>query len=172
MRIGAAGPPEERFSAVYAVLRRLAHQQLRRRGPSTLDPTALVHEAWMRLAQKTAFESRGHFLALAATAMRQILVDHARRRKAEKRGSDAVFVTSGLEETPVDANVELVLGVHAALAKLEALDARLARVLEWRFFGGLSEVEIADALEVDKRTVRRVFRKARAFVLVELGEQP
>ncbi len=126
----------------------------------------------MRLARKTAFESRGHFLAFAATAMRQILVDHARRRKAEKRGSGAIFVTTGLDETPVDANVELVLGVHAALAKLEALDARLARVLEWRFFGGLSEAEIADALEVDKRTVRRVFRKARAFVLVELGEQP
>lgn len=170
MGIGAAASQGETFSAVYVVLRQLANQQLRRGGRGTLDTTALVHEAWMRLAQKTAFESRGHFLAVAATAMRQILVDHARRRKAGKRGGGVVFVTSGLEQAPVEANVDLILGVHAALAKLEALDARLARVLEWRFFAGLDEAEIASALEVDERTVRRAFRKARAFVLAELGE--
>ncbi len=172
MSSGGVASPGESFSAVYAVLRRLATQQLRRRGPGTLETTSLVHEAWMRLAQKTHFESRGHFLAVAATAMRQILVDHARKRQAEKRGGGAVFVTSGLGEAKVEANVELVLGVHAALSKLEALDARLARILEWRFFAGLDEEEIAKALDVDVRTVRRGFRKARAFVLADFSELP
>ena len=172
MPTGTAASREESFSAVYAVLRRLATQQLRRGAPGTLETTALVHEAWMRLAKKERFESRSHFLAVAATAMRQILVDHARRRHAEKRGRGAVFVTSGLGNVAVEANADRVLGVHAALEKLEAVDPRLARVIEWRFFGGLEEVEIAEAMGVDVRTVRRAFRKARAFVLAELGEPP
>ncbi|HTS81697.1 MAG TPA: ECF-type sigma factor [Myxococcaceae bacterium] len=163
---------EESFSAVYVVLRKLAAAQLRRGAPGTLHTTALVHEAWMRLAKRDRFESRGHFLAVAATAMRQILVDHARRRRAEKRGGGAVFLTSSFGDVPVAANADRVVGVHAALEKLEAVDPRLARVIEWRFFGGLEEVEIAAAMGVDVRTVRRAFRKARAFVLAELGDPP
>jgi RNA polymerase sigma factor (TIGR02999 family) len=160
---------EETFTGVYRVLRRLAEGQLRRKGPQTLGPTALVHEAWLRLGPgQREFESRGHFLAVATTAMRQILVDHARRRHAQKRGGPAAILVSGLskigsEQDPVD-----ILAVDAALTKLALLGERMARVVEWRFFGGLEEAEIAEALGVDVRTVRRDWQKARAFILGEL----
>ncbi len=156
---------------VYRVLRRLANRQLQRGRRATLDTTALVHEAWIRLeAGGGEFESRGHFLAIAATAMRQILVDHARRRRARKRGGDMVVVADALSGASVTTDIDMLLSVHDALTKLEALDERLARVVEWRYFAGLEETEIASALEVDVRTVRRAFRKARAFILAELGE--
>jgi len=158
------------FDEVYAVLRRLATRQLRRRAGNTLDTTALVHEAWIKVQGAQSFESRGHFLAVAATAMRQILVDHARRRRSHKRGGDVVHVASALSGVPGEiADLDLVLAVDAALTKLAGWDARLAQVVEWRFFAGLEEAEIAAALEVDVRTVRRQFRKARAFILGELA---
>ncbi|HEY8073246.1 MAG TPA: ECF-type sigma factor [Labilithrix sp.] len=160
---------DESFSAVYVILRRLASRQLRSRG-ATLDTTALVHEAWLKLdAAGGAFESRAHYLAVAATAMRQIVVDHARRRLAQKRGGDALVTASisrvGDARAP---KLDELLAIDAALAKLEAVDARLVRVVELRFFAGLEETEIAEALAVDVRTVRRDWRKARAFILVEL----
>ncbi len=158
------------FGTVYGVLRGLASRQLRRRGGQTLNTTALVHEAWIKLsAGGREFENRGHFLAVAATAMRQILVDHARRKRAAKRGGAARVTSSGLSDAGVVSNMEELLAVDAALEKLEARDARLARVVEWRFFAGLEEAEIAAALDVDVRTVRRDWRKARAFILAELG---
>jgi RNA polymerase sigma factor (TIGR02999 family) len=158
---------EDTFTAVYRVLRRLANRQLRNRAGQTLGTTALVHEAWLKLAPDHApFESRAHFLAVAAIAMRQILVDHARKRMAGKRGGAAP--TTGLSNVGVASNVEEILAVDAALTKLAGLDERLARVVEWRFFAGLEETEIAGALGVDVRTVRRDWRKARAFILNEL----
>jgi RNA polymerase sigma factor (TIGR02999 family) len=158
----------ESFDAVYRVLHRLAGKQIRRGARATLDTTGLVHEAWMKVSSDTkTFESRAHFLAVAATAMRQILVDHARRRNAQKRGG-ALSVTS-LSNLGVPSNVEDVLAIDRALTKLAELDERLARVVEWRFFAGLEETEIAEALDVDVRTVRRDWRKARAFILNELG---
>ncbi len=159
------------FAEVYAVLRRLATRQLRRRAGNTLDTTALVHEAWIKLqGAQGSFESRGHFLAVAATAMRQIVVDHARRRRSHKRGGGVVHVASALSDVPGKVgDLDLVLAVDSALTKLAVWDARLAQVVEWRFFAGLEEAEIAVALEVDVRTVRRQFRKARAFILGELA---
>ena len=168
-RTGDADSSSETFSAVYGALRVLAHRHLRKNGGNTLNTTALVHEAWIKLVRGEAgFESRMHFFAVAATAMRQIIVDHARRRHASKRGGDQRVTASGLSNVGVDSNVEELIAVDAALTKLEALDARLARVVEWRFFAGLEEAEIARELGVDVRTVRRDWRKARAFILGEL----
>ena len=159
---------EQLDTDVYAVLRGLAARQLKRSGGHTLDATGLVHEAWLKL-RKGTFENRGHYLAVAATAMRQIVVDHARRRHSQKRGGDVVRVASAISQVAATDDMELVVEVDAALTKLAAFDARLARVVEWRFFGGLEEIEIADALGVDVRTVRRDFRKARAFIVSELA---
>lgn len=168
-RSGDGDSSRETFTAVYAALRALAHRHLRKNGGNTLNTTALVHEAWLKLVRgESDFESRAHFFAVAATAMRQIIVDHARRRHASKRGGHARVTSSGLSNVGVDSNIEELLAVDAALTKLEALDARLARVVEWRFFAGLEEAEIARALDVDVRTVRRDWRKARAFILGEL----
>ena len=156
--------------AVYDMLRALAHRQLRKSGGNTLNTTALVHEAWLKLMHgESDFENRAHFFAVAATAMRQILVDHARRRHAQKRGGAAPAAESALANVGAESNVDELLAIDAILTKLEALDERLARVVEWRFFGGLDEAEIARALDVDVRTVRRDWRKARAFILGELG---
>jgi RNA polymerase sigma factor (TIGR02999 family) len=160
------------FAAVYSELRRLAHRQLARDTPGvTLSTTALVHEVYVKLAGGQLVGLRGseHFLALAARAMRQILVDHARARRSEKRGGG--FVLTQLEEgsVAVDGLGEELLAVDAALGRLEALDPRLARLVEWRFFAGLSEAEIATALGRTERTVRRDWRKARAFLFRELG---
>ena len=172
--MGSASPNrDESFEAVYRVLHRLAGRQIRRGARGTLDTTGLVHEAWLKLeGGDKGFESRAHYLAVAATAMRQILVDHARRRNAKKRGDGTPASASALSGVGAPSNALELLAIDRALTKLEALDARLARVVEWRFFAGLDEAEIADALDVDVRTVRRDWRKARAFVLNELGASP
>jgi RNA polymerase sigma factor (TIGR02999 family) len=168
-RAGDETSAQETFSTVYDALRVLAHRQLVKSGGNTLNTTALVHEAWIRLVPgKPEFESRAHFFAVAATAMRQIVVDHARKRRAQKRGGGAP--ATGLSEVGVETNVEELLAIDAALTKLAELDERLARVVEWRFFAGFEEAEIARALDLDVRTVRRDWRKARAFILNELGQ--
>jgi RNA polymerase sigma factor (TIGR02999 family) len=170
MRLSLGMTEAESFDAVYRVLHRLAGKQMRRGGRATLDTTGLVHEAWMKVSSEPReFESHEHFLAVAATAMRQILVDHARRRNARKRGAGLVSVTS-LSNLGMPSNIEDVLAIDRALTRLAALDERLTRIVEWRFFAGLDEAEIAEALDVDVRTVRRDWRKARAFILNELGE--
>lgn len=162
--------PSGRFAAVYDALRAIAHRHLNRNGGNTLNTTALVHEAWLKLSQgEAAFESRGHFIAVAATAMRQIVIDHARRRNAQKRGP-GLASASLLDNVGQESHVEELLAIDEILTRLTALDERLARVVEWRFFAGLDEEEIAQALEVDVRTVRRDWRKARAFIVSELGK--
>ncbi|HEX8790969.1 MAG TPA: ECF-type sigma factor [Polyangiaceae bacterium] len=159
-------------AAVYEVLHDLAHRQLRRSSSPTLNTTALVHEAWMKLERGAGdgFESRSHFLAVAAMAMRQVIVDYGRRRRAQRRGGGHAPVTeSALARVGVDANVEELLAIDAALDKLAALDGRLAKVVEFRLFAGLEEEEIAEVLGVNVRTVRRDWRKARAFLLSEIA---
>ncbi len=168
---GDAAGADEAFSAVYDTLRALAHRHLERSGGNTLHTTALVHEAWLKLVHGAPdFQGRAHFYAVAATAMRQILVDHARRRHAQKRGP-LPATGSALDAVGQESNVEELLAIDAILTRLAALDERLARVVEWRFFAGFAEDEIARALDVDVRTVRRDWRKARAFILSEL-EKP
>lgn len=169
------GALSEAFAASYDELRRLARRQLRRLRPGqTLTTTALVHEAFAKLVKGPVKpEDRTHFFALAARAMRHILVDYARRRASGKRGFGVRPATLDPDSIPVGAIADEMLGIDRALTRLESLDERLARVVEWRFFGGMTDDEVAEALGVTARTVRRDWQKARAFLYRELsGEGP
>lgn len=155
------------FPFVYEELRRLAGAQLRRETPGhTLQPTALVHEAYLRVAQSSnaSWKDRAHFVALAATVMRQVLVDHHRRRSASKRGGAAVRLALDAQrlvarEKPLD-----VLVLEEALRELAALDERKARVVELRVFGGLDVDETSHVLGVSSRTVEADWSFARAWL--------
>jgi RNA polymerase sigma factor (TIGR02999 family) len=154
--------------AVHDELRRLARSYMRReRDGHTLEPTALVHEAYLRLVdqREVRWASRGHFFALAAQAMRRVLVDHARAHAAAKRGGRAERVTlSGVAAaTPEVSDVD-ILWLHEALEALAALDARQARVVELRHFAGLSVEEVADVLGISPATVKREWATARAWL--------
>ena len=163
------------FDRLYAELKRLARSQLRfGRSSLSLDTTALVHEAYLKLvkSERLSLVDRGHFFALAAKAMRQILIGHAEHLRRQKRGG-------GVDALPLDEEVaapalwqaEQLLAVDVALGELEKLSPRLARIVELRFFVGLSESEIGELLEQSERTVRRDWRKARAFLQIELERQ-
>jgi RNA polymerase sigma factor (TIGR02999 family) len=175
VRRGEADAFDRLMPLVYDELRGVAHRQLRRRLPGqTLDTTGLVHEAYLKLAARSAvgFEDREHFLAVAAVAMRHILVDAARRHAAGKRGGKVLNVT--LDDLAVgdtggsDRALE-ILAVDQALGTLSAVDARLARLVELIFFGGLNETEAGEVLGISDRTVRRDWRKARAFLFQALS---
>ena len=166
-----AGDPQAMgaaFSAVYDELKRSARAQLRRMRDN-FQTTALVHEAYLKLGgAQLAAQDRNHLLALSARAMRQVLVDDARARKADKRGGgqDALTLNASLgnaEQAAVD-----VLALDELLASLHKLDERAAQIVELRYFGGYEEAEIAQMLGLSDRTVRRDWRKARAFLLAEL----
>jgi RNA polymerase sigma factor (TIGR02999 family) len=160
------------YELVYAELKRLAARQ---RGnfasADTLSTTALVHEVYLKLAGDRiwAGADRAHFFALAARAMRQILLDHARSQGRQKRGSGAQHVElDGLElgeSTPVDE----LLAIDQALDRLTAVDSELGRLVEWRFFAGLTLEEIAPLVGLSDRTLKRQWRTARAFLYRELG---
>jgi RNA polymerase sigma factor (TIGR02999 family) len=168
---GDVGAADELLPIVYAELHRLARGYMRdERAQHTLQPTALVHEAWMRLfgAPDPAWNDRMHFVAVAARAMRQVLVDHARRRGADKRGG-------GMTREPLDSAVALFEGRGAdlveldeALQNLRDLDPDLGRIVELRFFGGATNAEIAGILAVSTRTVERGWRTAQAWLRVRL----
>jgi RNA polymerase sigma factor (TIGR02999 family) len=141
----------------------------RERPGHTLQPTALVHEAYMRLIDQTRVEWRGrtHFRAIGARVMRRILIDHARRHHGQKRGGDRQRVTLGdsLAAAPdADLDISEVVSLHDALEELGRLDPRQARALELRFFGGLTTAEIAEVLEVSKRTVEGDLMHGRAWL--------
>ena len=159
------------FDAAYGELRRLARaQRWRHAADSTLHTTALVHEAYVRLFDQTALETtdRTRFFGIAARAMRHILVDHYRRRSASKRGGDAEHVDLEDHDVAVESNGEMLLAVDQALSSLETVNGRWARVVEARFFGGMTEQEIADWIGVSVRTVRNDWRKARAWLAKEM----
>jgi RNA polymerase sigma factor (TIGR02999 family) len=163
---------EQLFADVYAELRALAAQYLHRERKShTLQPTALVHEAYLKLVGKTRvdWQGRSHFLAIAAQAMRQILVDHARRHRAAKRGGTRHRIA--LEDNLVgesNRNVDL-LAIEDALTKLTKLDPRQAQMMELRFFGGLSIAEVAKVMGTSKRSVEREWTMVRAWLRRELS---
>jgi RNA polymerase sigma factor (TIGR02999 family) len=159
---------------VYEEMRRLAGSYLRNESIGhTLQPTALAHEAYLRLLdqRQVSWQNRAHFMGLAAQAMRRILVDHARRRSALKRGGDAVHVPLGDEDVAGGLPEELGVPVEElndALDRLAALDARQARVVELRFFTGLSIEETAEVLAVSPATIKRDWTLARAWLHREL----
>jgi RNA polymerase sigma factor (TIGR02999 family) len=175
IRAGSAGARDQLVALVYDELRRLGGGLLRRERPGhTLQPTALVHEAVLRLFRPDALsaaQGRGQFLAAAARAMRQVLVDHARRRAADKRGGDR-------ERLPLDdvldhfAQQRLdLLAVNEALTRLAGLHERQSQVVELRFFGGYTVEEIAGQLGVSVSTVESDFRKATAFLRGQLADE-
>src|SRR6185503_3890299 len=139
----------------------------------TLSTTALVNETYLKLAGERPWSARdrSHFFALAARAMRQILVDHARRRARQKRGGGLAPVSLNEALLPAPDRAEELLALDAALLRLEALDAELAQIVEWRFFAGLSVEEVAELLAISDRTVKRHWRAARAFLFQELQSQ-
>ena len=156
--------------AIYPELKRLAQFQLSRERPGhTLNTTEIVHEAYLRLASgNQAWTGKNHFMRAAARVMRHLLVDHARRKKAEKREGAAAAVTLQ-EDHSLDANLSLaVLDLDAAINDVAAIDARLESVIECRYFAGLSVSETADALGMSTRSVERDWQRARGYILTAM----
>jgi RNA polymerase sigma-70 factor, ECF subfamily len=172
---GEAGAGDRLLALVYPELRRIAQREMRReRGGHTLQPTAVVHEAYLKLVDQSRVEwkSRAQFLGVAAQAMRRLLVDHARGRDRDKRGGGATHVeidAAGEDALATPPPSVDVLALDQALDRLAALDATQAKLVELRFFGGLSVEEAAELLGVSTATAGRDFRSARAFLARELG---
>lgn len=155
------------FPLVYEELREIAHYRLQQLRPGdTIQTTALVHDAYLRLTDHTRLDwsDRAHFLALASRAMRNILVDYARRRNAQKRGGGAPHFSLAKQQIGTHQGVELFISLDQALTRMAALDERLCRVVECRFFAELRDRETAQALGVSVRTVRRDWAKAKAWL--------
>jgi RNA polymerase sigma factor (TIGR02999 family) len=158
---------------VYDELRAVARRQLGRRRSETLDTAGLVHETYIRMVDVSgiSFEDRAHFLSYAGAAMRTILIDHARARAAAKRGGGLKEATLDEEMTPAERQAEQLLSIGEALDGLEQMSPRLARVVECRFFAGMTDPETASALGVSDRTVRRDWIKARACLHAALADE-
>jgi RNA polymerase sigma factor (TIGR02999 family) len=166
---GAEHEPLDRLvPLVYDELRQIAHRHLRGQpGDVTLQTTALVNEAYLKLAEqrKVNWNDRSHFLALASVAMRHIMIDGARARMASKRGGSRARVTLDEEELPDERSPNALLEINEAVSALAEVDERLARVVECRFFAGLTEEETAEALCITTRTVQRDWSKAKVLLL-------
>jgi RNA polymerase sigma factor (TIGR02999 family) len=159
------------FPLVYGELRRQAHRHLELEPTGhTLSTTDLVHEAYLRLADQKSLKSsnRPQFLAVAAMAMRRILVDYARARGTHKRGGALTRLPAEFADLPVDGRADLLLALDEGLDRLRSLDERQARIVECRFFGGMTEDETADALGTSLRTVKRDWAKARSWLYREI----
>jgi RNA polymerase sigma factor (TIGR02999 family) len=172
LREGEERAWESLLPMVYEELRRVAHRQLQQQGPGhTLNTTALVHEAYIRLADgaRLSLVDRAHFFAVAARAMRHVLIDHARKHSTAKRGGDWQQIPLDEAEISVEARADTLLALDAALSQLMDMNERLARVVECRFFGGMTDEETAAALGVTDRTVRRDWTKARLWLYAEIG---
>lgn len=166
-RAGEATALDQLFPLVYGELRRIAHGQLaRERADHTLETTALVHESYLKLVDQTRVEwvDRAHFFAVAAQAMRRILVDYARRYHAVKRGAAPLRVSLTDANLVAEDRADFLLALDEALTELASLDERLSRVVECRFFAGLTEEETAEVLGVSARTVRRDWTKAKGWL--------
>lgn len=161
------------LATLYQELHSMARRQLAGQHGHTLDATALVHEAYLKLIgrREAQFDDRAHFFAYAASAMRSVVVDYARQRLAQKRGGDLHRVTELPEE--IEGGLRLddeMLGLDIALTRLAGVDVRLAQVVELRYFAGLSELEIAELLKRSERSIRRDWQKAKLFLLASLKD--
>jgi RNA polymerase sigma factor (TIGR02999 family) len=173
-RSGDSSALADVFPLIYDELRRLAQQQLQREPDGhTLSATALVHEAYMRLIDYSRMEwtGRAHFLAVAATAMRRILVDHARGHRSAKRGGALRRVSIDDVELSTEERAEMLIAIDDALGRLKEIDGRQAQVVECRFFGGMTEEETAEALGVSPRTVKRDWAKAKSWLHREIAAE-
>lgn len=161
------------FARLYPALRQAAQARLAR-GERTLTPTVVVHEAWLRLSRNPALSlaDRGHFMAVAARAMRAVVVDHLRAAGADKRGGLAPTVTLGAALSEAAGDGPDLLALDEALSALEAIDPAQRELVELHFFAGLEFQEIAAQRGVDERTVRRHWQRARAFLLAQLADPP
>jgi RNA polymerase sigma factor (TIGR02999 family) len=167
-------PAEELLPVVYDELRRLAQWQMGNDPGNTLQPTALVHEAYLKLVDQTKADWRGrtHFIAFASKVMRNLLIDHARKRASAKRGGDQRRVILAEQFSPFenrDLDTDQLLSLHAALERLGEEDERAAKIVELRYFGGLKVDEVAEVLGVSKRTVEGQWTHARAWLARELS---
>lgn len=172
-RAGDANALARLFPLVYDELRRIARRQLKREQPGhTLDTTALVHESYLKLMDqaRVTWADRSHFLAIAAQAMHRILLDYARHYRALKRGNGGERVPLDDAMLVVEERADTLLALDEALGQLAQLDERLSRVVECRFFGGMTEEETAQALGVTSRTVRRDWTKAKGWLCRALDE--
>lgn len=166
-RAGEPSAQESLFPLVYDELRRIAHRQMAGERPEhTLDTTGLVHEAYLRLVDRTRADwtDRSHFFAVAATAMRRVLVDSARRYRSDKRGGAPRRVSLTDAMLVAEQRADTLIAVDDALAELARIDPRVSRVVECRFFAGLTEEETAEVLGVTDRTVRRDWIKAKGWL--------
>jgi RNA polymerase sigma factor (TIGR02999 family) len=175
LKSGRKDALERLLPLVYGELRRLAGRYMRDERPNhTLQPTALVHEAYVRLADqdRANWQNRAQFMGIAGQLMRRLLVDHARKRHAAKRGGSLVTLDEGLGNpcSPVEQSEEL-LAVDQALERLEALDPQQSRVVELRYFGGLSTEETAGAMGISERTVEREWALAKAWLRTQLAAE-
>lgn len=173
-RSGDRGASDRLFSSLYGELKRLARGQLSG-GESPMHATSLVHEAYEKLARGAvvAINDREHFYAVAARIMRQIVIDHVRARDAQRRGGGVrvdPLDTGALRIAGVDGCSDELLALDAALTRLGELDPQLARLVELRFYGGLELSEITGLLDRSERSLKRDWRRARAFLYAELGE--
>lgn len=172
-RRGDEAAARQLWQATYDDLREIAHRELRRRaGSETLHTTALVNEAYLKLVDQHAadWHDRVHFFAVAATAMRHIIVDYARQRSRKKRGGGQRPLPLTESVVAAEEQAETFLALDRALTQLAALNERLARVVECRFFGGMGEAEMAALFGVSERTVRRDWRKAKAWLAAALAD--
>ncbi|MBL0163413.1 MAG: sigma-70 family RNA polymerase sigma factor [Xanthomonadales bacterium] len=151
---------------IYAELMKLARSQLARSGTMSLDAPSLVHEAWLRFSGQPAVANAGRsvFFAYASKVMRAVVIDYVRERKAQKRGAGEVMLTLTTGQASADISENNIEQLHDALEALETIDPRSHQIIELRYFGGLTETEIADILRVSVPTIRRDWRKARAFL--------
>lgn len=174
-RRGEAGAPQALFSAVYAELRKLARSQRRRwRGNETMNTTALIHEAYLKLhAQGVAgFENHKHFFATAAKAMRQVLVNYAEQQAAGKRGGKALRVTLDEVTLASEVSADELLDLHRLLTELEAENPRRCRIVECRVFAGMTVAEVAEVLSISEATVKREWQVASAQIFRRLELKP
>jgi RNA polymerase sigma factor (TIGR02999 family) len=174
-RDGDASAAKDVYAMLYPELRRIAHSRLRHGGNRvSLDTTALVHDGYLKFVQVRALDvtDRNHFLAYASTVMRSVIVDLIRESRAERRGGGQIDFTlnTQIAGASTDTSCDEALDVHEALAKLEAIDPRMARVVEMRYFAGLNDSEIAECLGVTMRTVGRDWEKARVFLYTLLKD--
>jgi RNA polymerase sigma factor (TIGR02999 family) len=170
VREGSPGAMDRLFHAVYGELRRIASRQLRGERPGhTLSTTGLVHETYLKLADQTRvqWQDRAHFYRVASCAMRRILVDYARRYRAQRRGGELQRISFD-DQASAGERSETLLALDETLERLASLNQRLSQVVECRYFGGLTEEETAEALGVTTRTVQRDWAKARGWLYLEL----